>query len=49
MFKNIDDYGIKRGRRHDLGEVAYTKSHETRTRLVLLHDHQQRDPWLWMF
>lgn len=45
-FKSIDDFAIKRGRRHDLGEVAYTKAHATKCRLVLLHDHLQKEPWL---
>jgi hypothetical protein len=45
-FKQVDNFGIKRGRRHDLGEVEYTHSHMTRCRLVLFHDHKQKGPWL---
>lgn len=45
-FKNIDNFPIKRGRRHDLGEVEYTKSHRTRCRIVVFHDHQQKEPWI---
>lgn len=45
-FKNINDFKLKRGRRHDLDAVEYTKSHLTRCRLVVFHDHQQKEPWL---
>jgi hypothetical protein len=45
-WRSIDDYGIKRGRRHDLGMVEYTKAHGTLCRIVALHDHQQKGPWL---
>jgi hypothetical protein len=45
-FKNIDNFPLKRGRRHDLGQVEYTKTHKTLCRLVLFHDHNQKEPWI---
>lgn len=45
-WEKIADFPIKRGRRHDLGAVYYTKSAACPCRIVVFHDHQQKDPWI---
>jgi hypothetical protein len=45
-FKKMQDFSIKRGRRHDLGEIQYTAKHKTRCRLVAFYDHRQKEAWL---
>ena len=45
-FTNIDLFPVKRGRRHDLGQIEYTNAHKTKCRLVIFHDHQQKDRWI---
>ncbi len=45
-WKKMVDFDMKRGRRHDLGEIAYTKTHGTKCRLVAFHDHMQKEPWI---
>lgn len=44
-FKQLGDLPIERDRVYDLGEVDFTAAHRFRTRLVIVHDKNQKDAW----
>ncbi|MHB2019287.1 MAG: transposase, partial [Candidatus Xenobia bacterium] len=44
-FIPLGDFLIERDRVYDLGEVDFTAAHRFRTRLVIVHDKDQKDAW----
>lgn len=45
-WTKLSEFVWERGRLYDWGLVDFTKEHEVPIRLVALHDHGQKKPWL---
>jgi hypothetical protein len=45
-YCSLEDFDVCRGVVYDFGAVKYTKEHGYSTRMVVLHDHRQKDRWI---